>query len=61
MDMTQLNRLLIEVERLIAADGDTAREHGLLLLRDLIATSEPRPAPELRCVGGTDRFDDGPG
>jgi hypothetical protein len=60
MNMVQLNRQLIEVERLIASDAYGARTKGMLLLRDLIATSTPRPAPTPRLVDDDNRFDNMP-
>jgi hypothetical protein len=37
MNPVSPNEKLIEAERLISADSDEAKTHGMLLLRDLIA------------------------
>jgi hypothetical protein len=60
MNIIQLNRQLIEVERLIASDGYEAKTQGMVLLRDLIATSTPRPVPTLRLVDDDNRFNNKP-
>ena len=48
MNLVSLNDKLIEAERLISADSDDAKTHGMLLLRGLIAVSKPKPVDRRR-------------